>query len=72
MVDQFTLHFQSMEIPVKMENLKLCHRETGEAFDKYVLQFKALVSKIKETPELKEVVKICSMNLTAMSTQGTT
>ena len=61
-MEQFTSHFQSMEIPVKIEHLKLCRKENGKSFEKYVQRFRALVSKMKDTPELKEIVKICSMN----------
>ena len=61
-MEQLTSHFQSMEVPIKMEHLKLCKREPNEAFDKYVLRFRTLVSKMKETPDLNEVRTIYSMN----------
>ena len=51
-----------MEVPVRMEHLRLCHREDGEAFDKYVLRLRSLISRMRDTPDLKEVVKICAMN----------
>ena len=51
-----------MEVPIKMEHLKICKRDPGEAFEKYVLRFRMLVSKMKETPDLNEVLTICSMN----------
>ena len=47
-VEQFTLHFQSMEAPVKIEHLRLCHRENNETFEKYVMRFRALVSKMRD------------------------
>ena len=62
LVEQFTSHFQSMEILVKMEHLRFCCRETNEEFEKYVHRFRTLVSKMKDTPDLKEIVKICAMN----------
>ena len=45
-----------------MEHLKLCKRNPGKDFDKYVLCFRTLVSKMKKTPDLNEVLTICSMN----------
>ena len=51
-----------MEALVRIEHLKLCHRENNEAFEKYVTRFRTLVSKMRDTPEMKEVIKICSMN----------
>ena len=51
-----------MDVPIKMEHLKLCKHEPNEAFDKYVLRFRTLFSKMKETPDLNEVLTICSMN----------
>ena len=51
-----------MEAPVKIEHLRLCRREGNESFEKYVTRFRALVSKMCDTPEMKEVIKICSMN----------
>ena len=61
-VEQFTSHFQSMEAPIKIEHLRLYRRENNETFEKYVACFKALVSNMRDTPELKEVLKICAMN----------
>ena len=62
MVKQFTAHFQSIEIPVKLEHLKLCRREKDEQFSEYVKRFRNLASRMKETPDNKEIVKICGMN----------
>ena len=62
LVEQFTSHFQSMEAPVKIEHLRLCRRENNETFEKYVTKFRTLVSKMRDTPELQEVIKICAMN----------
>ena len=51
-----------MEAPVKIEHLRLCRRENNETFEKYVTRFRTLVSKMRDTPELQEVIKICAMN----------
>ena len=61
-VEQFTEHFQSMEIPVTIEHLRQCQRESGERFATYVKRFRSLTSQMKETPDIKELVKICAMN----------
>ena len=57
-IKQFTSHFYSMEAPVKIEHLRLCHREENESFEKYVTRFRTLVSKMRDTPEMKEVIEI--------------
>lgn len=51
-----------MEVPVKIEDLKLCTKAPSETFRDYLQQYRTLVSLMKETPKLKEIVKICAMN----------
>ena len=51
-----------MEIPIKIEHLRQCRRESGEQFATYVKRFRNLSSLLKETPDIKELVKICAMN----------
>lgn len=58
MVEKFAIEFQSMEIPIKLEHLKLCLRESREKFETYVNRLRTLANQIKEMPELKELVKI--------------
>lgn len=57
-MEKFAIEFQSMEIPIKLEHLKLCLRESREKFETYVNRLRTLANQIKEMPELKEFVKI--------------
>lgn len=52
-----------MEIPVKMKHLKKCRKDECESFVAYVKRFQTISSQMKETTDIKEVVKICAMKV---------
>lgn len=62
LVEQFSMYFQSMEILAKIEHLRQCRRKSNEEFATYAKRFRSLTSQIKETPDIKKLVKIFTVN----------
>lgn len=51
-----------MEVPIKIEHLKLCKKGSTESFDAYIQRYRTLASRMRDTPDLKEIVRICAIN----------
>lgn len=63
LTDQFVAHFFIVaEVPIHMEDFRKCKRQPNEDFHAYVQRFRKLVAKMEETPNVKEIVKICGSN----------
>lgn len=50
-----------MEMPIRLVHLKLWRIKKDESCGDYFKRFHALSAQMKETPDIKEITKICSM-----------
>lgn len=61
LVELLLTDFQLMEVLIKIEHLRLCTKVTKESFREYIQHFRNLVSQMKDTLDLKEIVRICAV-----------